>query len=96
VPAINLYLIGWPILGTYTNTIHHDDFKGEKMRATLNESGDLVLIIEVVYSVGGGLDLRGTGITALPDNLSVGGDLDLRGTGITALPDNLSVGGDLY
>ena len=33
---------------------------------------------------GGYLDLRGTGITALPDNLTVGGSLDLRGTGITA------------
>ena len=29
------------------------------------------------------LDLRGTGITALPDNLTVGGYLDLRDTGIT-------------
>ncbi len=32
---------------------------------------------------GGNLYLRGTGITALPDNLTVGGWLDLRGTGIT-------------
>jgi len=31
---------------------------------------------------GGSLDLRGTGITSLPDNLTVGGYLDLRGTGI--------------
>ena len=29
------------------------------------------------------LDLRGTGITSLPDNLTVGGPLYLRGTGIT-------------
>ena len=42
---------------------------------------------------GGSLDLRGTQITALPDNLTVGGSLDLRGTQITALPDNLTVGG---
>jgi hypothetical protein len=41
----------------------------------------------------GSLDLRGTAITALPDNLTVGGSLDLRGTPITALPDNLTVGG---
>ena len=33
---------------------------------------------------GGSLDLRGTGITSLPDNLTVGGYLDLRGTGITS------------
>ena len=33
---------------------------------------------------GGSLDLRGTQITALPENLTVGGSLDLRGTQITA------------
>lgn len=33
---------------------------------------------------GGWLDLRGTGITSLPDNLTVGGWLDLSGTGITS------------
>ena len=44
---------------------------------------------------GGSLDLSGTGITALPDNLTVGGSLYLSGTGITALPDNLTVGGSL-
>ena len=42
---------------------------------------------------GGWLYLRGTQITALPDNLTVGGWLDLSGTQITALPDNLTVGG---
>ena len=41
------------------------------------------------------LDLRGTGITALPEGLTVGGSLDLRGTGITALPEGLTVGGYL-
>jgi len=44
----------------------------------------------------GYLDLRGTQITSLPDNLTVGGSLDLRGTQITSLPDNLTVGGSLY
>ena len=46
----------------------------------------------------GNLDLRGTSITVLPDNLTVGGSLDLSGTPITALPDNLTVGDslDLY
>lgn len=38
------------------------------------------------------LDLRGTGITALPDNLTVKGCLDLSNTRITSLPDNLTVG----
>ena len=46
--------------------------------------------------MGGSLYLRGTGITALPDNLTVGGSLDLENcTGITALPDNLTVGDSL-
>jgi hypothetical protein len=35
----------------------------------------------------GYLDLRGTGVTVLPDGLSVGGYLDLHGTGVTVLPD---------
>ena len=43
--------------------------------AEIDENGNL--------TVGGSLDLRGTGITSLPDNLTVGGSLDLRGTGIT-------------
>ncbi|MCW2473388.1 hypothetical protein [Candidatus Symbiopectobacterium sp. NZEC151] len=45
-------------------------------------------------SVGGSLDLEGTGITSLPEGLpeglSVGGSLYLRGTGITSLPEGLS------
>jgi len=41
------------------------------------------------------LDLEGTNITSLPDNLSVGGWLDLDGTDITSLPNDLSVGWSL-
>ena len=41
----------------------------------------------------GSLDLRGTQITSLPDNLTVGGSLYLYGTPITSLPENLTVGG---
>ena len=51
---------------------------------------------ELMETNGGNLYLRGTQITALPDNLTVGGWLDLSGTQITALPDNLTVGGSLY
>ena len=43
----------------------------------------------------GFLDLEGTQITKLPDNLRVGGSLDLQGTQTTELPSNLMVGGDL-
>ena len=45
--------------------------------------------------MGGGLDLSGTQIQTLPDNLTVGGGLDLSGTKIQTLPDNLTVGGGL-
>ena len=37
------------------------------------------------------LNLIGTKITSLPDNLTVGGYLDLQNTQITSLPDNLIV-----
>ena len=58
--------------------------------------GDLVIKDGKPF-YGGSLDLSGTGITALPDNLTVGGYLDLENcTGITALPNNLTVGGSLY
>ena len=45
---------------------------------------------------GGNLDLRGTPITSLPDNLAVSGYLDLCGTQITSLPDNLALGRKVY
>ena len=51
---------------------------------------------EKMMDGGGNLDLRNTGITTLPDNLTVGGGLNLCGTGITSLPDNLTVVGSLY
>ena len=51
---------------------------------------------QMMKKSGGSLDLSGTQITALPDNLTVGGSLYLRNTQITALPDNLTVGGWLY
>jgi hypothetical protein len=44
-------------------------------------------------TVGGGLYLSGTAITALPEALTVGGGLDLIGTAITALPDGIRLGG---
>lgn len=47
------------------------------MKLTLEEAKRLM------DTNGGYLDLRGTQITALPDNLTVGGWLDLRGTQIT-------------
>jgi hypothetical protein len=43
----------------------------------------------------GSLDLRGSPVEELPDNLKVGGDLDLQNTPIEELPDNLKVGGSL-
>ena len=42
------------------------------------------------------LNLQGTGITSLPDNLTVADSLYLQGTPITSLPDNLTVGDSFY
>ena len=57
---------------------------------------DYVINDDLTINVIGNLDLRGTPITSLPDNLSVGGGLDLRGTQITSLPKDLKVKGTIY
>jgi hypothetical protein len=44
----------------------------------------------------GDLDLRGTPIKSLPDDLKVGGYLDLDNTSIQSLPPGLEVEGALY
>jgi hypothetical protein len=44
----------------------------------------------------GNLDLNGTRIKKLPDNLSVGISLYLRGTQITELPKSFKVKGEIY
>ena len=59
------------------------------MKLTLKEAE------KMMKNSGGYLDLQGTQIQSLPDNLTVGGYLDLRGTQIQSLPDNLTVGGSL-
>ena len=59
------------------------------------ETGETLEIKNRKLYYGGSLDLEGTQITSLQDNLTVGGSLDLRGTQITSLPDNLTVGGSL-
>lgn len=51
---------------------------------------------EIMANNNGDLDLSGTSIKMLPDNLTVNGFLDLSNTPITALPDNLTVGGSLF
>ena len=51
---------------------------------------------EMMEQTGGGLYLRGTQITALPEGLTIGGSLYLSGTQITALPEGLTCGGSLY
>jgi len=60
------------------------------------QTGVKLSIVDGKLHYGGYLNLGGTGITSLPDNLTVGGYLYLGGTGITSLPDNLTVGGYLY
>ena len=42
------------------------------------------------------LDLRGSAVTEMPDNLHVGRSLFLRDSAVTKLPDNLHVGRSLY
>ena len=59
------------------------------MKLTMEQAKD------IMEKNGGSLDLGGTQITSLPDNLTVGGWLYLGGTQITSLPDNLTVGGSL-
>ena len=56
---------------------------------------DYIIDDSLNIKVSRSLNLRGTTITSLPDNLSVGRSLDLEGTKIISLPDNLSVGGYL-
>lgn len=49
----------------------------------MNKNPTLEELKEIMERNGGDLDLRGTGITSLPEGLTVGGDLDLEGcTGI--------------
>ena len=66
--------------------------KKEEFVKFLKNKGIQFIETEGKIKVEEDLDLRGTGITSLPDNLTVGGWLDLSGTGITSLPDNLTVG----
>ena len=47
-------------------------------------------------NVRGNLDLRGTKITLLPNDLSIEESLFLSGTNITSLPNDLSVGRDIW
>lgn len=59
--------------------------KIKKFKNFLESNGYInkVVIKNGEITVGGSLDLEGTNITELPDNLTVGGYLDLRGTNIT-------------
>jgi hypothetical protein len=46
-------------------------------------------------TVNGNVNLSGTNITSLPNNLTIGGDFDLSKTKLNELPDNLTVKGVL-
>ena len=61
----------------------------------ISEKPALEELNAIMERTGGSLDLRGTAIRQLPDNLTVGGSLYLRDTAIQQLPDNLTVGGYL-
>ena len=62
----------------------------------IDDDGDGAVTYEEAQAFTGDLDLSGTPIEKLPDNLKVGGSLDLDNTPIERLPDNLQVGGGLY
>ena len=68
----------------------------KELKAFIERYGDIRLLNGTEYN--GYLDLRGTQITSLPENLTtIGGYLDLEGTQITSLPENLTtIGGYLY
>lgn len=55
----------------------------EIVRDFKNKTGYTLEVKNGKLHYDGDLDLRDTGITSLPDNLTVGGDLYLEGTGIT-------------
>ena len=56
------------------------------------ETGKMLEIKDGKPYYGDSLDLRGTAITSLPDNLVVSESLYLQGTAITSLSDNLVIG----
>ena len=66
------------------------------VREFKNKTGYTLEVKNDKLHYGSSLNLEGTGITSLPENLVVGGYLDLRGTGIASLPDNLTVSDSLY
>lgn len=67
----------------------------EQVEKFYKETGKKIEIKDGKPYRGGNLDLRGTAITSLPNNLVVGGSLNLYNTAITSLPDNLVVSGNL-
>ena len=81
----------------YTN---HEEFNFRFFKAFDGNSEKFAKYHNKFYDkivVDGNLDLEGTPITSLPDNLHVGGYLDLgKCENLTSLGDNLSVGGSLY
>ena len=77
-----------------------EDFKFRLFKAFDGDSEKFAKYHNKFYDkivVDGEIDLIGTPITSLPDNLSVAGESDLLlgGTLIKSLPDNLYVSGDL-
>ena len=76
----------------------HEEFKFRLFKAFDGDSEKFAKYHNKFYEkivVDGNLDLYGTPITSLPDNLHVGW-LDLTRTQITSLPDNLKVKEYIY
>lgn len=65
------------------------------MRQPIVKDGQLVAFV-VRFPLGRNVDLKGTGITSLPDGVTFEYDLDLRGLPIHLLPEDMTVKGSLY
>ena len=72
------------------------DEETDKKSENYLKSGNGIVQTYIENGSKGNLNLRGTDIQQLPDNLIVNGNLDLSGTAIKELPDDLLVKGDLY
>ena len=81
-------------IGDYTKLYEPHDIQAGRVEG-IELAISLIKGTEGVDYIDDSLDLRGTQITSLPDNLTVWGSLYIRDTQITSLPDNLTVWGSL-
>ena len=89
----------WTGDGDENLTIRCDDGREAIYRACiLADFKTYAQLVKAVLSepIRGCLDLRDTGITALPEGLTVGGSLHLSGAGIKIVPRSAKIKGTIY